>query len=170
MSKLILLPGGPKQVVHELTEELITIGRAPDNVIQIEDPSVSGHHAQLHRVGEIFHLQDLESTNGTRVNDEAITSVALRAGDRIRFGKVEARFEGEKADAAPALPVLAGPEARPAEVSIRPADFANASPFPKRNKEKDPVRMALFVAAALAIVALLGSLLSLAQMQPPAIP
>ncbi len=170
MSKLILLPGGPKQAVHELTEELVTIGRSPDNMIQIDDPSVSGRHAQLHQVGETFNLQDLESTNGTRVNDEAMTSVALRVGDRILFGKVEACFEGEKAEVRPPLPVLAGVEARPAEVSIRPADFANASPFPKRNKEKDPVRKALFAAAAVAILALLGSLLSLAQMRPPAIP
>ncbi len=170
MSKLILLPGGPKQAVHELTEELVTIGRSPDNMIQIDDPSVSGRHAQLHQVGETFHLQDLESTNGTRVNGEVMTSVALRVGDRIQFGKVEARFEGEKAEVAPPLPAIAGSEARPAEVSIRPADFANASPFPKRSKEKDPVRMALFAAAAVAILALLGSLLSLAQMRPPAIP
>ena len=170
MSKLILLPGGPKQTAHELTEALVTIGRAPDNAIQIDDPSVSGHHAQLHQVGETFHLQDLESTNGTRVNGETMTSVALRVGDRIRFGKVEARFEGEKEQVAPPLPALARAEARPAQVSVRPADFTNASPFPKRKKEKDPVRMALFAAAAAGILALLGSLLSLAHMRPPAIP
>src|SRR6266704_714690 len=38
--------------VHELVEELITIGRGPDNTIVISDSSVSSHHAQLQRVGE----------------------------------------------------------------------------------------------------------------------
>lgn len=170
MSKLILLPGGSKQVTHELTEEFVTIGRAPDNVIQIDDPSVSGRHAQLHQVGEICILQDLDSTNGTRVNDEVVTSVALRVGDRIRFGKVEACFERETAEQTPPLTALTEIATRPADVSIRPADFANASPFPKRKNEKDPVRTALFAAAALAILALLGSLFALAQMRAPAIP
>lgn len=170
MSKLILSPSGPSPTTHELREELITIGRSPENVVQIDDPSVSGRHAQLHQVGEIFHLQDLDSTNGTRVNGETVTAVALHVGDRITFGKVEARFEGKTSETVPPLPALPEAETRPAEVSARPPDFANASPFPKRTKDRDPVRMALFAAAALAILALVGSLLTLAQMRPPAIP
>ncbi len=167
MSKLILSPGGPSSITHELKEELITIGRSPDNVIPINDPSVSGHHAQLHQVGETFHLQDLASTNGTRVNGEKVTSIALRVGDRIIFGKVEARFEGPTIAQAPPLPEA---EVRPAQVSARPADFANASPFPKRTKERDPLRMIFFAAAGVAILALLASMLALGQMHPPAIP
>ncbi len=170
MWKLVLAPGGPNQVVHEITGKLVTIGRAADNLVQIDDPSVSSRHAQLHQAGEIFHLQDLGSAYGTRVNGQAVTSVVLHSGDRIRFGKVEGSFEHETAGAAVPLPVLPEAEAIPAEVSTRPADFANASPFPKRTNEKDPVRMALFAAAAIAILALLGSLLALAQMRPPVIP
>ena len=107
MPKLILSPASSAPIAHELTEELVTIGRGPDNLIQIDDPSVSGRHAQINCVGDIFHLQDLNSTNGTRVNERAMTSVvALRAGDRIRFGKVEARFECENPSDAQPLPVL----------------------------------------------------------------
>lgn len=168
MSKLILSPSGATPIPHDLTEELVTIGRAPDNLIHIDDPSVSSRHAQLHQVGETFHLQDLDSTNGTRVNGEAITSVALRVGDRIRFGKVEACFECDVAGDAQPLPALQEVAAQPAEVSARPADFENASPFPKRRSTSDPVRAALFAAAALAILAFIASLLSLAQMRPPA--
>jgi predicted component of type VI protein secretion system len=175
MSKLILLPGSAAAVTHELAEEVITIGRSPENAIQIDDPSVSGRHAQLHRVGETFHLQDFDSTNGTRVNGETITTVALHVGDRIRFGRVDACFECEVAEAeevpevtaAAALPEV---EAKPAEFSARPADFANASPFPRRTREKDPVRLALFAAAGVAILAFLASMLSLALMQPPPVP
>jgi pSer/pThr/pTyr-binding forkhead associated (FHA) protein len=167
MPKLILQPTGAPAVPHELSEELVTIGRSPDNVIQIDDPSVSGRHAQLHQVGEAFHLQDLESTNGTRVNGEVITSVALKVGDRIRFGKVEASFDSDVPSAAQPLPALVETEARPAEISVRPADFGNASPFPKRRSEKDAARTAIFAAAAVAILAFIASMLSLAQMRPP---
>jgi pSer/pThr/pTyr-binding forkhead associated (FHA) protein len=171
MSKLILFPSSATPATHELTGEVISVGRAPENTIHVDDPSVSGRHAQLHLVGETFHLQDLDSTNGTRVNGETVTSVALRVGDRIRFGKVEACFECETPAAAQtAAPALATVEARPAEVSALPADFANASPFPKRKSDRDPLQTAAYVAAAVSILALIGSLLALAQMQPPLIP
>lgn len=166
MARLVITtPSGG--VPHELTETITTIGRAPENAMQLEDPSVSGRHAQLEQVGEDYQLSDLNSTNGTRVNGELITTVTLRVGDRIRFGKVEACYECEVPAEAQPLPVLQQVEARPAEVSARPVDFANASPFPRRRSEKDPVRLAAFAAAGLALLAFVASMLSLAQMRTP---
>ena len=162
---LISSPSGG--VPHELTERVTTIGRAPENVMQLDDPSVSGRHAQIEQVGENYTITDLESTNGTRVNGELITSVTLRVGDRIRFGKIEACYECEVPEEAQPLPVLEHAEARPAEVSARPVDFANASPFPRRRSERDPVRLAAYAAAGLALLAFIGSMLSLAQMRAP---
>jgi hypothetical protein len=49
----------------------------------------------------------------------------------------------------------------------RPADFANASPFPSRKKTKDPARPAILAAVAVAFVAFLASLIALFLMQPP---
>ena len=43
---LVTLPDG-SEVTHELTEDLVTVGRVSDNTIQIEDASVSSHHAEL---------------------------------------------------------------------------------------------------------------------------
>ena len=164
MARLVITtPSGG--VPHELTESITTIGRAPENAMQLEDPSVSGRHAQLEQVGEDCQLSDLNSTNGTRVNGELITTVTLRVGDRIRFGKVEACYECELPAEAQPLPALQQVEARPAEVSARPVDFANASPFPRRRRERDPVRLAAFAAAGLALLAFIASLLSLAQMR-----
>ncbi|MDQ6859718.1 MAG: FHA domain-containing protein [Verrucomicrobiota bacterium] len=171
MSKLVLAPGGADAASHELSGEVITIGRAPENTIHIDDPSVSSRHAELHLVGESFHLQDLDSTNGTRINGKTVTSAALRAGDLIRFGKIEACFECEVPAEEPAsAPVLSHAVAQPAEISALPADFANASPFQKRKAERDPLRTAAYAAAIAGIIALVGSLLALAQMQPPVIP
>lgn len=167
MSKLVLSPSSGAPVVHELADDLVTIGRSPESLIIIDDPSVSSHHAQLELVGEVYHLKDLGSTNGTKVNQRVITSVVLQAGDRIRFGKVEACFECETPGHAQALPVLSEVEAKPAEISARPADFANASPFPRRKMQRDLVQTAFFAAAAVAILAFLGSMIALMQMQPP---
>ena len=103
MPKLSILLESSK-TTHELTDDRITIGRAPDNMIQIDDPSVSGRHAQLLLIDERYQLKDLGSTNGTRVNSELVTDVFLRVGDRIRFGKVEARYESDATGEAQPLP------------------------------------------------------------------
>src|SRR4051794_16249034 len=80
-------------VAHELAEDVITIGRAPENMIRLDDSSVSGRHAQLTVTGDSYELRDVGSTNGTCVNGETVMTATLKAGDRIRFGKVEACFE-----------------------------------------------------------------------------
>ena len=63
----------PKLVIsgttHELVEDLITIGRGPDNGIVINDPSVSTHHAELQRAGETYRSMASQS----RKRDSAST-------------------------------------------------------------------------------------------------
>lgn len=154
--------------MYELTEELHTIGRAPENSIRLEEPSVSGRHAELMRAGENCYLKDLASTNGTLVNGQPVTSVQLRSGDRIQFGKVEACYACDLAGGAQPLPRLEEADSRAAELSARPADFANASPFPSRKKAKDPARAAILATVAVAVVAFLASMVALFLMQPPA--
>ncbi len=158
---------GEDKATHELTDEKVTIGRAPDNLIQIDDPSVSSRHAHLLLVGERYQLVDLHSTNGTRVNGETVTEVILKVGDRVRFGNVEARYESEKTGEAQALPEADEIAARPAETSEKPADFANASPFPDRIKEKDTAGLAVYAAGFVAILAMVVSLLNLLRLHGP---
>ena len=167
MPKLNIRSETGESVSHDLVEETYTIGRSPENSIELHDTSVSGRHAQVVVVAENCYLKDLGSTNGTIVNGQPVTEVQLRAGDRIRFGKVEACFECDAVTAAQPLPRLAETEARPAEMSARPADFANASPFPSRKMKKDPARTAVFAAVAVAFAALLASLIALAVMKAP---
>ena len=170
MPKLKIRNETGESISHDLVEGTYTIGRSPENTIRLEDGSVSGRHAEVLLVAENCFLKDLDSTNGTVVNGQAISGdVQLRAGDRIRFGKVEACFECDIADGAQKLPDLEQVEARPAELSARPADFANASPFPGRKKAKDPTRMAILGAVALAFVAFLASMIALFLMRPPAL-
>lgn len=169
MPKLTFRSETGESTSHDLVEETYTIGRAPENSIRLEDVSVSGRHAEVILVAENCYLKDLGSTNGTLVNGQPVTDVQLRAGDRIRFGKVEACFECEVPGSAQPLPRLEEVEARPAELSARPADFANASPFPSRKKIKDPTRSAILAAVAVAFLAFLGSMIALFMMRPPAL-
>jgi pSer/pThr/pTyr-binding forkhead associated (FHA) protein len=166
MPKLVLTTEAQGKVAYEFTEDLITIGRAPDNMIVIEDPSVSGHHAQLELTGEMYRIKDLDSTNGTRVNGIPISETALRFDDRIRFGGIEARFEPDVRGSQP-LPEFEEIEAKPAETSAAPVDFSNASPFPRRARNRDPVSMAILGVAAVAILTFLGSMIAVLLMHAP---
>src|ERR1043166_10257614 len=168
MPKLIITTESQGKVAYEFSEDLITIGRAPDCMIMIDDPSVSGHHAQLEVAGDTYRLKDLESTNGTRVNGIPITETVLRFDDRIRFGGIEARFEPDTRGSQP-LPQPEKIEAKPAESSAVPIDFTNASPFPRRSREQDPTRTVIFGATAVALLVFLASMIAVLMMSAPAL-
>jgi hypothetical protein len=65
---------------------LLTIGRAADNGLTLDDGRVSRHHARLRARHGMLVLTDLDSTNGVRVNGVRVAEVALGAGDRIEIG------------------------------------------------------------------------------------
>lgn len=72
-----------------LDEEKMVIGRAPNVAIVIAEQSVSRQHAMCSRVTDEIELEDLDSSNGTFVNNSKISArVRLKDGDIIRFGTV----------------------------------------------------------------------------------
>jgi pSer/pThr/pTyr-binding forkhead associated (FHA) protein len=79
--------------VYPLAEE-ITVGRAPGcGVVLDDDTFVSQVHARLFRRGRETYVEDLGSTNGTRVNGVAITEVTrLQRGDQVQFGNTTAEI------------------------------------------------------------------------------
>jgi pSer/pThr/pTyr-binding forkhead associated (FHA) protein len=164
--KLILTTEAQGKVAYEFAERSITVGRAPDNMIVIDDPSVSSRHAQLELSGETYRLKDLDSTNGTKVNGVPITETVLRFEDRIRFGAIEARFEPDVRGSQP-LPELETIEAKPAELSAAPSSFGNASPFGQRSTSRDPARLVVLGIAAVAALAFLGSMIAVLFMHAP---
>ena len=78
----------------------LTIGRRDDNNISIENLAVSGHHAKIDSVGDGFLLTDLQSKNGSFVNDQKITSHWLKHGDAVTVGKHTLIFHDEVGSAA----------------------------------------------------------------------
>jgi len=69
------------------------IGRSSKSDLSIDQESISRHHARIAAVGGgAFTLMDLGSTNGTYVNDRAITEHRLSDGDQIKIGRSILKF------------------------------------------------------------------------------
>ena len=94
MAKLILSLEG--SVIREvpLDKERVTIGRKPQNDVQIENLAVSGEHACIVTILNDSFLEDLGSTNGTLVNGVRIERPErVRSGDELAIGRVALRLE-----------------------------------------------------------------------------
>ena len=165
MPKLHILSGILEGKVIDLVEERVTLGRALDNVIRLEDGTVSHHHAMILTESGEFKLRDLNSTNGTRVNGMRIVESKLHNGDQVRLGSVEMRFESDaKKTSQPLPPVQTGIDlSQVGSSSAPPPTFGPASPFArKKSTQRNPlvwVVLGLGV-LALAVLALVAITLS----------
>lgn len=170
MPKLqVLLPDAPP-ASHELSEATITIGRVEDNDIQIDDASVSSHHAEFRLHGDSYQLVDLGSTNGTRVNGVPLSgAVALRGGESLRFGHVDAAYDADTGSAPQPMPSEEEHAVLPATSSHRPESFANASPFQRKHKERDKVGTVAMAAAGVGLLAFLVAVLVILTLPAPTI-
>lgn len=75
-----------------------SIGRLPDNHIVIDNVAVSGKHAKIISKGDVFYIEDLNSTNGTFIDKKRIDSRRLKDNDIISIGKHELVFQLKDAD------------------------------------------------------------------------
>jgi pSer/pThr/pTyr-binding forkhead associated (FHA) protein len=107
-----------------LSRSLITLGRSAECDISLQDDTVSWKHAQFVRQVEGYFVQDVESQNGTFVNEELLTHPCLlKTGDVIRAGTVSLAYA--------ALPVAQSPASLFSEASPRPLFHAlhESGPF-----------------------------------------
>lgn len=84
-------PGFPG-VSISLREGITTFGRLPANDIVLNDQQVSRHHARISFFEREATFQDLDSHNGSLVNDRLTTTAVLTADDVIRIGPFRIRF------------------------------------------------------------------------------
>ncbi len=75
-----------------LTQGVVTIGRQPDNLVCIDNPIVSGYHARIFWENDRYFLEDIESFNGTYLNNRRIRKEALNDGDVVLIGKHVLQF------------------------------------------------------------------------------
>ncbi len=90
---------------HALSDGRTIVGRLPSCDIVINDDSISRQHARLDVRGDELRVADLQSRNGTYLAGVPVHDTALRGGERLAFGDVEATIERRAAPAAaPARP------------------------------------------------------------------
>src|ERR1700710_1853564 len=94
----VFLPNRPA-ISHLLVGGKVTVGRRPDNTLQIIDASVSGHHAELLQEGEHYRLHDLGSTNLTFIEGQPVTDFHLHQSCKITFGTVQCEYDASPVEA-----------------------------------------------------------------------
>jgi chromosome segregation ATPase len=98
-TRLLIRSDGEREVVHVLARKT-TIGRTPENDLQIDAKYVSRHHAVILAGPTHTIIEDLNSTNGVLVNGKRISRQLLKDGDQLTIGRAEYRFavrrSGEK--------------------------------------------------------------------------
>ncbi len=95
MAKLILKYEGTMLKDVPLSRAVVTIGRTPGNDLVIDNLAVSGRHAKIYFETDKFVLEDLNSLNGTFVNNQRVRKSFLKNGDQVLIGKHTVVFQDE---------------------------------------------------------------------------
>ncbi len=95
MDKLII-HHGDRVTEHEIGDTPLTIGRDPECDLFFADKKLSRKHARFERAGAAFRLVDLESRNGSWVNEERVEAREIAPGDEIRLGGLRIQIERER--------------------------------------------------------------------------
>jgi tetratricopeptide (TPR) repeat protein/pSer/pThr/pTyr-binding forkhead associated (FHA) protein len=123
------------RVIQEITVRTeVTVGRAEDNDLTLTDPKVSRHHARVHREGSAFVVTDLDSANGTLVNDVRLTEPhTLQHGERIVVGDTELLYQ----EPGPLTEdTLVAPVAVPATSSAVPGEVVPPPPSQAASRDR----------------------------------
>src|SRR5574338_953316 len=97
--RLAAISGKLKGAIFALHEESLIIGRETAANLCIADASVSRRHAKIEKSDNGFEVTDLESLNGTFVNDVPVKNRLLEHGDRVRIGDSQCLFLTHEGDA-----------------------------------------------------------------------
>jgi pSer/pThr/pTyr-binding forkhead associated (FHA) protein len=132
MAKLVILTQGLNGRAHELNVDRTTIGRVEDNMFQIAETSVSSHHCEVLLRGSDVVIKDLNSTNGTFINDQPVTTESvLKPGQTLRLGTVELKLETGGAASAPATATAFANAASDASAQTPPKKMEGTMVIPR---------------------------------------
>lgn len=100
----------------------VSVGREPENDVCLPFASLSRRHAVLAKVGDDYELRDLNSTNGTFVNEQQVSRVVLTSDTPLRFGEIAVLYLAKEIEAPPPVPrVVKIPSEPQAVVSDSPS-------------------------------------------------
>jgi hypothetical protein len=95
-TRLLICKEKGREIVHVLSRKT-SVGRTPDNDLQIDAKFISRHHAVILAGPVHTVLEDLNSTNGVLVNGQRVTRQMLNDGDDVVFGRAQYRFAVRRA-------------------------------------------------------------------------
>ncbi|MEC7947912.1 MAG: FHA domain-containing protein [Myxococcota bacterium] len=122
-ARLVTLAGHRLSSAYPLGGAPVALGRSEARDIVLYDPAASRNHAVVELRAEGFWARDFGSANGTYVNGQRVTEHPLAAGDVLRIGSTEFRFETMGSPSAGAAAPVA-PPAPPAMPSMPPIPSA----------------------------------------------
>ncbi len=93
MALLIYKEKGGRYVDFLVPSRPFTIGRSALADVRIEDERISRVHCEIRREGGAYVIRDLDSKNGTWLNEERIKESPLKFGDKIRIGHTLIAFD-----------------------------------------------------------------------------
>jgi len=165
MPRIVVTNSALAGTAHELDGKWATIGRADGNTFQIVETSVSGRHCEVRVRGEELVVRDLLSTNGTFIGSQRISEGVLKAGQTLRLGDVELRFEASAAPPGSGTPfnskmlvTNAAALAAPKPTTATPIPETQPANQPSADGEPAQKFHVLFVDDSLAFLELFGSL------------
>jgi diguanylate cyclase (GGDEF)-like protein len=91
---LVVLQGAESDIGNYVwIEGTVTLGRDPQIELPLDDEMISRRHCRVVTDGPRYFVEDLQSTNGTRLNEAPLDGRAeLKAGDTIRLGEIVVKF------------------------------------------------------------------------------
>jgi pSer/pThr/pTyr-binding forkhead associated (FHA) protein len=121
MAKFVIETGRLKGTEIPLGPKQLCLGRGDPGVdVEIPDRLISGRHLLIVPMGNSFLVEDLESRNGTLINNAPLRRALLADGDEIILGTTAMRFD--------ALGAATGPPPPPAEAPAVPTRQTEARP------------------------------------------
>ena len=103
-------------------KDSLTVGRKSDNDVVIDNPAISGHHCRLSKQGGTYYVEDLDSTNGTFVNEKRVKKSGLKNNDVVSMAKHALVFVEESAE--PAAAATKKKEGGDGTMVVSPGDSA----------------------------------------------
>lgn len=129
MPKLILSMDGLVLKEVALDKERISIGRKPNNDIQIDNLAISGQHAVITCILNDAFLEDQNSTNGTYVNGQPVKKHVLQNNDVVELGKYRLKFLTDTSQPGMSPSEMVDTAAlRPFDIAVGPVESTAVSP------------------------------------------
>lgn len=106
MIKLIVVNRDSEATEFRIKDRITTIGRSSDNHLVLPGTHVSRNHATIERTVKGFVLTDLDSKNGTYINNKPVKSTVLNVGDKVKIGENFLFVDNAQADRENAMDYL----------------------------------------------------------------